>query len=360
MVIVVSILFLLFVNQVDASHTFTTESQTVSCSGSGTCSAQCNANWSVSDNNSSYIDQAWYGPNVTWDDIGQMGETHTGLFFWLNRTDKSGCEPSGTCGTSNCAGSRTISACTFFTRNVENSNCGSTISGVGTNITLNFWVKGVELFAMAEDTPTGISASAPFGYARVFCDSVQKHDGNGACVNIDGDINAIVTDNTDPGSADIAWSSNALPITSGSNSGQTTVVYLIKDSVDTGQRRSATSSGGSGTFSSLVAGNYQVCLNGGDGFGTEVNITPDACAPFTVNPPATPALSAKWTDTGTDTQNKTVTPGQSYTIPFNYWNSGQSGSEVTNITCTPTLPLPAGTTIAPGDLVCPSVTLTAP
>lgn len=49
-----------------------------------------------------------------------------------------------------------------------------------------------------------------------------------------------------------------------------------------------------------------------------------------------PALSAKWTENNSPTLTKTVTPGQSI-IPFNYWNSGASGS-VLNVTgCYPTV-----------------------
>ncbi len=46
-----------------------------------------------------------------------------------------------------------------------------------------------------------------------------------------------------------------------------------------------------------------------------------------------PALSAKWSDNNSTSKTISVTPGQTYTIPLKFWNSGEAGSIVHVLRC---------------------------
>lgn len=69
-----------------------------------------------------------------------------------------------------------------------------------------------------------------------------------------------------------------------------------------------------------------------------------------------PALSAKWTTSGTSSYTVTATPGQTITnIPFEFWNSGAPLSSVTVTGCNATVTSGNATYVYP--VTCPSVTL---
>jgi len=64
-------------------------------------------------------------------------------------------------------------------------------------------------------------------------------------------------------------------------------------------------------------------------WNADSNATSLATCPASV----TPAISAKWTENNTTTIIKDVTPGETITVPFEYWNSGDNGSAVNVTEC---------------------------
>jgi hypothetical protein len=83
---------------------------------------------------------------------------------------------------------------------------------------------------------------------------------------------------------------------------------------------------------------YITQLNGlGGGYQNVTDYHPTAdgvCTPVSSGP-STPALSAQWQENSSASLTKSIAPGTSITIPFSYWNSGQTGSVLTGINCTP-------------------------
>ena len=283
---------ILFPRAAEATHTWAPfNNRVTSFVGVGTCPQQIRANWPVADNNFSYIDQAWRGSYVTWDDIGQIGEDYSGYFQWVYRgwlsgNTKSGCSPPGICGTSNC------STDSYAGNGPDKFPAGQTIfvRAGQSDVNLNFWVLGVELFGT-----TAYGAEADFGYARVYCDAGQKQ-GSGSCEDISGTISLDKSSCTAPCIVTADWNTNGL---------DTSWIYV----------NGAPSSYGTGSQSETFTlgsppGTYNFCIKANDGYGTQWPLSGYLdCATVRVDlfvpPPPTVTLTADSTN---------LTSGQSTTL----------------------------------------------
>ncbi|MFA5791683.1 MAG: hypothetical protein WC884_01455 [Candidatus Paceibacterota bacterium] len=98
----------------------------------------------------------------------------------------------------------------------------------------------------------------------------------------------------------------------------------------------------SSTISTLATGSSTPVVNGVYTLTTETGSSTATCSV------PVPAINAKWVSTGTDTMTINLTPGQnSITVPFDFWNSGASGSTLNVTGCPPTKTGPGNITVPP-------------
>jgi|GEM_PF-5949350 len=312
----------------------------VSCwEGPGPCYATCTGSDTQSNNDFSFINSAWRGSHVSYDDYAHVKASVNGVIVlsenWY-RPDKEGCV-NASCGASNCSGEQWPPAVTFYYNNGQSL------------LDIVMWVNGIELYS---NTPYG--ASAAFGYSRVTCNAGQRQI-NSSCINITGSISSNPTSCTAPCSPTISWNSNSL------NKVQ------IRRTGPSSNTWSDQPTDGSLTDSNLSAGTYTYYLDGYDGYGTlisglaSVTVSVSELRPPVVNISASPnpvnsgsASTLSWNVTN-DPDSCTATDDWSGAKP-------PSGSESTgNLTSSKTYTLTCtnaagkGTNSVTVDVTSPSV-----
>jgi len=170
------------------------------------------------------------------------------------------------------------------------------------------------------DSPSEVVIDYYLG--RTICDANEKAE-DGKCVDItgkiylNGSLDNITCATAGSCSVVVSWESNSY---------QKVDLYknwanLWPGKAPSGSITETLTNSGSSPLT------FSYCL---DGYGGGGVLVPDLSCNrnVTVNPASTPAIGAKWTESGTDTITKTLTPGQNSTGPidFIYWNDGQTGS----------------------------------